>query len=457
MRATEKFPRSTLSTDAVKRMIDRAAELGFAAVSFTGGEPFLYLDELATLADHAGKAGIPYIRTGTNGFAFARAAGPRFRDRVRRIAEKLAATPLRNLWISLDSADAETHERMRGLPGVVDAIERALPIFQECGVYPSANLGINRNVGGRATAHLKVRDDRGEGVEPDEFEEQYRAAFRSFYRAAIDLGFTIVNACYPMSVGDEPGAADPRVDSTGNLNAVYAATSDDDVVRYTAAEKGCLFKALSDAVAEFRHRVRIFSPRCSLHALWKQYSQGIDAAYPCRGGIDFVVVDCRDGNTYPCGYRGAGNLGEFWSLDPRSLPRQAACRRCDWECFRDPSELAGPLLEGLSNPLGAWKRMRSDRQYFALWLEDWRYYRACDFFDGRRPPRPRRLARFRRLPQTPRRESAAHECELPANQREAASYERPHLPHEPEARTRGLSCATHDDAPPDQPSTAHLR
>jgi hypothetical protein len=299
---------------------------------------------------------------------------------------------------------------MRGLPGVVDAIERALPIFHECGVYPSANLGISRNVGGRATAHLKLCDDRGEGAGFDEFAERYRTAFRSFYRAAIDMGFTIVNACYPMSVGDGP----PDGDWRGDLSAVYAATSDDDVVRYTAAEKACLFEVLRDTVSEFRCEVRIFSPRCSLHALCKQYSEGGDAAYPCRGGVDFFFVSCRDGNTYPCGYRGAENLGKFWHLDRRSLPRQAACRRCDWECFRDPSELAGPVLEGISNPLDLWRRIRSDRDYFALWLDDWRYYQACDFFDGRRPPRPERLRKFGRESETPSRPRLTREHEMKA-------------------------------------------
>ncbi len=68
-------------------------------------------------------------------------------DRIRRLVEMLADTPLRNFWISLDSADPAVHERMRGFPGVVAGIEKALPIFHQHGIYPSANLGINRNMG----------------------------------------------------------------------------------------------------------------------------------------------------------------------------------------------------------------------------------------------------------------------------------------------------------------------
>jgi molybdenum cofactor biosynthesis enzyme MoaA len=68
MRVTESFARSTLATDAIKRMIDAAACRGVQAISFTGGEPLLDLPRLVELIRYAGDAGIPYIRTGTNGF-----------------------------------------------------------------------------------------------------------------------------------------------------------------------------------------------------------------------------------------------------------------------------------------------------------------------------------------------------------------------------------------------------
>ena len=53
-----------------RRIIDAAVKKGVGALSFTGGEPFLYIDELVSLIDYAGKAGIEYIRTGTNGYIF---------------------------------------------------------------------------------------------------------------------------------------------------------------------------------------------------------------------------------------------------------------------------------------------------------------------------------------------------------------------------------------------------
>jgi len=92
MRKTEKFSRSKLCPDDVKKIIDAAVLRGVKAISFTGGEPFLFFDEIVDLMKYAEKAGIKYIRTGTNGFIFTNHDRADFKDRITRIAEKLATT-----------------------------------------------------------------------------------------------------------------------------------------------------------------------------------------------------------------------------------------------------------------------------------------------------------------------------------------------------------------------------
>lgn len=186
MRVSNPFPRTTLEKHRVKKIIRAAAGKGVAALSFTGGEPFLHLDQLCQLSDYAGKCGISYIRTGTNGFLFRNSDNADFTDRMKKLAEQLAATPIRNIWVSIDSSDIATHEAMRGLPGVIRGIEKALPIFAEQGLYLSANLGINRNLAGASL-------DR-DGLDHAFFLE----AFDRFYRFVHNLGFTIANVCYPM-------------------------------------------------------------------------------------------------------------------------------------------------------------------------------------------------------------------------------------------------------------------
>ena len=377
MRTQNKYERKTLSNDEIYRTIDSAAEKGFEVLSFTGGEPLLMLDELCAYITHAGKAGIRYIRTGTNGYPFKNPESPTWESRVKRVADALAETPVRNFWISIDSADTATHEQMRGFKGLIDGIERALPIFHERGIFPSANLGLNRNVGGSATWNIEQGPEEPEQEYLARFHGAFESAMHQFYQRVIDMGFTMVNCCYPMSVDE---VADPRA-----LSAVYQATSTDRIVRFTDGERAAIFQSVFETVPKFRSKVRIFSPRTSLYTLYKVYAQGEQAAYGCRGGVDFFFVDSRDGNTYPCGYRANDNLGRFWDLDTASISSQAGCTDCDWECFRDPSELAGPVLQGLRNPLGLLNNFRKDPRYYRLWVEDLKYYRACNYFNGRMP------------------------------------------------------------------------
>lgn len=378
MRRESKFTRSTLSVDDIKRMLDAMAERGVTAVSFTGGEPLLYLKQLEECIRHARSLGIPYIRTGTNGFMFRNHERPEFQKKVHELAETLADSGLYTFWMSIDSASAEIHEKNRGLANSIAGIEKALPIFHEHGLYPSSNLGINRYLGG-ATKAPDINAEDG----PEAFYQHFRESFRQFYSFVEGLGFTIVNACYPMDMDN------------AEADAVYTATSSDDFIQFTKAEKLQLFRAMFDTIPEFRHRLRIFTPLTSLRALIRNYGGETDDSYACRGGIDFFFIDSRDMNTYPCGFRGKENLGKFWDLDLNKLDKQAWCKQCDWECFRDPSELSGPLLDLAWQPFKTMQRFARDRDYSKIWYEDMRYYRACHYFNATTPPDYHRLAAFR--------------------------------------------------------------
>jgi uncharacterized radical SAM superfamily Fe-S cluster-containing enzyme len=103
MRVSERFSRSKLSQGDVYRILDAAAAKGFQVVSFTGGEPLLFLQDLADLMHYAGKVGIQYIRTGTNGFIFAKPEASSFTSRMHTYAhEPLRQRPLEtsgSAWI----------------------------------------------------------------------------------------------------------------------------------------------------------------------------------------------------------------------------------------------------------------------------------------------------------------------------------------------------------------------
>lgn len=390
MNIRARFPRHTLGRDDVRRMIDDAARQGVQALSFTGGEPLLVLEDLVALIEHAGAAGIPFIRTGTNGFHFRSPEKSDFNDRVHRLAETLAATPLRNFWISIDSADPATHEKMRGFDGLIRGIERALPIFHAHGLYPSANLGINRNLDGHPPIpFLEGAGTAVSAVPAAVFRQRLHEGFARFFRFVAGLGFTIANVCYPMSIAED-------IDG-GDLNAVYGATATTSIVSFSKREKGHLFDVLRQSIAENRSRLRIFTPLCALDSLTRQFRGGA-YGYPCRGGKDFFFVDAVKGHTFPCGYRGGEDMGPFWGRARLSPVCAETCYACEWECFRDPSELGGPFLDMVQHPVRSMRKWRSEPQLFKTWLKDLRYYRDCDFFDGRRPPRLERLRRHRLSP-----------------------------------------------------------
>lgn len=373
MNVTAGGARGDMDPDTARRVIDRCAALGVEALSFTGGEPFLTGTLLFDLLRHAGKAGIAYLRTGTNGYQFANPDGPDFTDRVTRLAENLAATPVRNFWVSLDSADPATHEANRGHAGMVAGVSRALPILHAHGIFPTANVALNRHMGGPEAL-------AGQGAA---FAAAAREQMTRFFETAAALGFTIANCCYPMSDADREKGA----------QAVYAATAADARVTFSDAEKLELFKALADVVPRQRSRLRVFTPLCAVHALIGQYSRPAVPGRPCLGGVSFFYVD-RRGDCYPCGYRARENMGPFWKLSEARLGGRPHCRACDWECFRDPSELLAPLGDLAGGPVG-WRRLlRADRRQLRLWFTDLRYFAACGRFDGRKPPEPEKLRRF---------------------------------------------------------------
>lgn len=369
MRKGNKINRTSLEKDYIKRVIDHAvSEWNIQFLSFTGGEPFLFADNIIELISYATSMGVKYVRTGTNGFVFQYNPSrvDNFEQKSRSLIEKLSETRLYTLWISLDSSDPQTHEQMRGFNGLVKGIEKAIRIFEEYGMYPAVNLGLNRNIAGNYSKDEIANFDK------EKFYERYRNGIERFYQLAIDMGFTMANTCYPMSMED------------GSYS--YHATSHSNIVSFQPDEKAILFKALYDSASEYRSKIRIFTPRSSLHSLMDFYNNGKKIEYPCRGGIDYFYLDAQDGHVFPCGYRVEDDFGEIWDVELDELRKSKPnCIKCDWECFRDPTELIQPIIDLYNHPASAIYNLLSDKKK-RLWFKDLLYFYACDFFNLRSKP-----------------------------------------------------------------------
>lgn len=112
--SSPKAGRRALGAERMVALARQAAELGFARVGVTGGEPFLVPDMPETLAQLA--AVLPVVVL-TNATLFT----DRLLDRLR----PLAALPV-TLQVSLDSADPHVNDAQRGA-GNFDTVVAALP------------------------------------------------------------------------------------------------------------------------------------------------------------------------------------------------------------------------------------------------------------------------------------------------------------------------------------------
>jgi MoaA/NifB/PqqE/SkfB family radical SAM enzyme len=113
--------RSELTTAEWKRVIDECLQLGVHVVTFTGGEPLLRedLEELV--------ASVPPDRAVVEFFSNGLAL-------TEERLHSLRAAGLFGVQLSLDSPDPDSHDAMRGIPGMFRAVERAARMAVDAGL-----------------------------------------------------------------------------------------------------------------------------------------------------------------------------------------------------------------------------------------------------------------------------------------------------------------------------------
>ncbi len=96
-----------LTTEEAKLAIDKLNRAGVPIIAFSGGEPLIRPDILE-LSEYATKKGI-YVAMATNGTLI-----------TEEMAKKMKNAGMQFVQISLDGADAKTHDEFRGIPGAFD-------------------------------------------------------------------------------------------------------------------------------------------------------------------------------------------------------------------------------------------------------------------------------------------------------------------------------------------------
>lgn len=127
--ATADGPAGELTTQQARRLIDSAAELGRPIFVFSGGEPLLR-EDWAQLAGHARDKDL-ITALATNGTLIDAEA-----------AERIAAAGFHRVSVSLDAADAATHDRFRNVPGAFDRAVSGVEALRRAGAAVQINASI---------------------------------------------------------------------------------------------------------------------------------------------------------------------------------------------------------------------------------------------------------------------------------------------------------------------------
>jgi radical SAM protein with 4Fe4S-binding SPASM domain len=110
-----------LTTDEAKELIDNLTEIGTVSIAFSGGEPLLRKD-FFEIVNYAHKKGL-YVAVATNGTLITKDIARRMKKCVDYVE------------ISVDGADAKTHDSFRGVKGAFRRTIRGIKNCVDTGIY----------------------------------------------------------------------------------------------------------------------------------------------------------------------------------------------------------------------------------------------------------------------------------------------------------------------------------
>ena len=130
--ATELMSPTDLPTGKALNIISQIADFGNPILVLSGGEP-LYRHDIFQLAEYATSRGLR-AALATNGTMV-----------TKDIADRIKNSGIKRVSISLDGADATTHDTFRGIPGAFEAAIYGMRNLQQVGVSVQINTTIARH------------------------------------------------------------------------------------------------------------------------------------------------------------------------------------------------------------------------------------------------------------------------------------------------------------------------
>ena len=147
---SEKKSYPALDLNLFKSIIEQAKPLGLTGVKLTGGEPLLH-PELNEILEYI-QAQDLRLTVETNGVLC-----------TPELAQKMAACKDPFVSVSLDGADAEIHESIRGVDGCFDSALKGIRKLVEVGLRPQVIMTIMRHNKGQMEQMVRVAESLGAG------------------------------------------------------------------------------------------------------------------------------------------------------------------------------------------------------------------------------------------------------------------------------------------------------
>ncbi len=199
--ATELSSTNNLPTTKALNIIKQVSQLGLPIIVLSGGEP-LFREDIFELASYARECGLR-VALATNGTLV-----------TPQVAHKIVDAGVRRVSISLDGADAATHDAFRGIPGAFEKALQGLGNLKDLGMSVQINMTIARHNSHQLPAVLEMARRLGAdalhtfllvpvGCGVDIAEEQmvpadeYERILNWFYDRAQEGGIELKATCAP--------------------------------------------------------------------------------------------------------------------------------------------------------------------------------------------------------------------------------------------------------------------
>ena len=240
-----------LSTEEAKALIDTFPQVGKPIIIFTGGDPMMRPDVYELVA-YAHAKGLPC------------AFSPNGTLLTPETARKLKDAGVDRCSISIDGADAASHDSFRGVPGAFEASMRGIGYLKEVGLPFQINTTVTRN-------NLE--------------------SFKQIFELCERIGAVAWHICLLVPMGRAAGLADQ----------VITAQEYEDVLHWFYDFRKTTSMHLKATCAP--HYYRIMRQRAHEEGLpVTPENFGMDAmTRGCLGGTGFCFIS-HVGQVQPCGY-----------------------------------------------------------------------------------------------------------------------------------------------------------